>query len=55
MGRLDSELVKRNIITSRVRAKEAIEKGEIFINNKCIKKPSFSVTFKDEIEFVVRN
>jgi len=51
MGRLDSELVKRNIITSRVRAKEAIEKGEIFINNKCIKKPSFSVSFKDEIEF----
>lgn len=51
MVRLDSEIVKRNIITSRVRAKEAIVKGEIFVNNKCIIKPAFDVSFKDEIEF----
>lgn len=45
--RLDYELVARNILPSRERAKEKIKSGEIQVNGKVCKKPSFDVSESD--------
>lgn len=41
--RLDNYLVEKGFFDSRTKAKQAIERGEIFINGKCIEKSSFEV------------
>ncbi|MBE5734153.1 MAG: TlyA family RNA methyltransferase [Clostridiales bacterium] len=50
--RLDNYLVEKCFFDSRTKAKQAILRGEIFIDNDCIQKPSFDmcndITYKVE-------
>ena len=48
--RLDEFLVKTEYFNSRTKAKESICRGEIFVNDKVILKPSFSVSEDDKVE-----
>ena len=41
--RLDGYLVEKGLFDSRTKAKQAIERGEIFINSKPITKPAFEI------------
>lgn len=50
--RIDSYLYQNSKYTSRTKASEAIERGEIFVNGKAIKKPSYEVSDSDKIEIV---
>ncbi len=50
--RLDTFLVEQKILDSRTKAKQAIERGEIFINDKPCNKPAFNVCELDKIEYV---
>ena len=47
--RLDNLLVKKNIFDSRTKAKQAIERGEIFINNKQVLKASLDFNEDDSL------
>ena len=49
MPRLDSELITRNIATSRERAKELIKGGFITVNGKTASKPAMNVEETDDI------
>ena len=50
MTRLDLELVNRNVFETRNKSQNEIKKGIVYLNNKCITKPSFDVDEKDNIE-----
>lgn len=50
--RIDAELVKRGLATSRERAKEYIHKGYVFVNGNIVNKPSVIVSDYDEINLV---
>lgn len=50
MTRLDVELVNRNIFETRNKSQNEIKNGVVYVNNKCITKPSFDVSEKDIIE-----
>ena len=41
--RLDAYLYKNGTFDSRTKAKQAIERGEIFVNGKIINKPSYEI------------
>lgn len=41
--RLDQYLTEKGIFETRTKAKQSIERGEIFINGKCISKVSFQI------------
>lgn len=47
--RLDNLLVKKNLFDSRTKAKQAIEHGEIYINDKQILKASFDFSEEDHL------
>ena len=44
---LDNYLVTTGLFDSRTKAKQAIERGEIYLNSELITKPSYEI--KDEI------
>ncbi len=50
MERLDIALVKLGYFSSREKAQECIKKGEIYVNGKAVKKPSFLVSEGDKVE-----
>ncbi len=50
--RLDNFLVEKSFFETRTKAKQAIERGEIYINDKVVKKVSFEV--KDENSIIKR-
>ena len=51
--RLDNYLVDKDYFSSRTKAKQAIERGEIFVNKSKITKPAFEITDSDVlIEYV---
>ncbi|WP_035290189.1 TlyA family RNA methyltransferase [Clostridium sp. KNHs214] len=50
--RLDVELVKRSLFSSREKGRESIIKGEIYVNGKKITKGSHKVSSEDNIEFM---
>lgn len=52
MGRLDTFLVKNNLIPTRSRAKRAILYGLIKVNGKIIRKPASSVKKSDKVEIL---
>ncbi len=47
--RLDYYLVRRKYFSSRGRAKHAITEGYVKVNNTVVTKPSFEVTYRDEV------
>jgi 23S rRNA (cytidine1920-2'-O)/16S rRNA (cytidine1409-2'-O)-methyltransferase len=47
--RLDKELYKRGLVKSRTHAQTLIEKGNVFVNGKVIKKINTDVTKEDEL------
>lgn len=47
--RLDRELYKRRLVKSRTHAQTLIEKGNVFVNGKVIKKINTDVTEEDEL------
>ncbi len=47
--RLDNYLVEKGLFDSRTKAKQAIERGEIFVNNKKLLKPSLDIR-EDNVE-----
>ena len=49
MERLDVYLVKRNIVSTRSKAKQLIENGEVFVNESLVKKAGYSVCETDNI------
>lgn len=49
--RLDIELVKRHLLSSREKAKNSIIKGEIYVNGIVVTKSSKKVSNEDKIEF----
>lgn len=53
--RLDSYLVKNKFFDSRTKAKQAIERGEIFVDSKLIKKSSFEVLGEPLIERICQS
>lgn len=53
--RLDSFLVEKLYFETRTKAKQAVERGEIFINGKCVLKPSFSVDQDAKIKRVFKS
>ena len=50
--RLDEFLVKKGFCFSRNKAKELIKSGNVIVNKKVIKKPSFEVSNEDKIEIL---
>ncbi|MBR6548370.1 MAG: TlyA family RNA methyltransferase [Clostridia bacterium] len=50
MSRLDKELLDRNLVVSRAKAKVLIDGGNVYVNGKCCKKCSLVVNDVDEIE-----
>ena len=50
--RLDFYLVENGYFDSRTKAKQAIERGEIFINGKKIEKPAFDVVDTPDVKHV---
>ncbi len=50
MARLDTELVRQKLISSRSRAQRAIKLGFVAVNGRVIKKSSFQVTAQDVID-----
>lgn len=48
--RLDAYLVARGYVSSRSRAKKAIKEGWVQVNDQIIRKPSYSVSYTDEVE-----
>jgi 23S rRNA (cytidine1920-2'-O)/16S rRNA (cytidine1409-2'-O)-methyltransferase len=52
MNRLDRELFKRKIVSSRSQAENYIKLGVVLVNGKVIRKPAFAVGEKDEIKLV---
>ena len=50
--RIDSYLFQNQKYTSRTKAAEAIARGEVFVNGKAVKKPSFEIEESDKIEIV---
>ena len=50
MNRLDKELIARNLVSSRTKAQELIEKGYVLVNGKQLNKTSFQVAETDKIE-----
>ena len=53
--RIDKEMVKRNLVESRSKAQELINKGYVECNNKIIKKTSFQVEEDDKIKILNNN
>ena len=53
--RLDFYLTENGYFDSRTKAKQAIERGEIFVNDKQIEKPSFDVVDSPKIKHVYVN
>ena len=53
--RLDTFLVEQNILDSRTKAKQAIERGEIFVDDKNITKPAFEIFDEPEIKHVYQS
>lgn len=51
--RLDSYLCQNNYYTSRAKASQAIERGEVFVNGK-VQKPAYSVAETDKIEICLQ-
>ena len=51
--RIDSYLYQNLIYQSRTKASEAILRGDVYVNGKPVKKPSFEVMENDKIEIVV--
>ena len=49
MNRLDKELVERNLVETRTKAQELIQRGAVLVNGKQQLKPSFTVSGDDEI------
>lgn len=49
MGRLDAEMVSRRIVKSRNVAQQLIKEEKVFVNDRMISKPSFSVNDDDNI------
>ena len=49
--RLDNYLVNIGLFDSRTKAKQAIERKEIFINSKCIDKSSYLID--ENLQYVV--
>ncbi len=52
MGRLDTFLVEKKMISTRSRAKRAIVCGLIKVNGKIILKPAYSVSQNDKVEIL---
>ena len=52
MTRLDIELVNRGLFETRSKSQNEIKNKVIYVNNKCIDKPSFDVTDSDKIEII---
>lgn len=50
INRLDKELVERNLVDSRTKAQELIEKKFVICNDKIIEKPSYKVSSDDIIK-----
>lgn len=50
INRLDKELVERNLVDSRTKAQELIEKKLVICNDKIIEKPSYKVSSDDIIK-----
>ncbi len=48
--RLDSFLVEKGYFSSRNKASEAVKRGEVFVNEKAIFKPSYEITDCEKIE-----
>ncbi len=48
--RLDSFLVDQNLFDSRTKAKQAVLRGEIFVNGEIINKPSYEVDLSKKID-----
>ena len=55
--RLDQYLTEKGIFDTRTKAKQAIERGEIFINKKCIGKVSYQINENEDclVERVFEN
>ena len=53
--RLDKYLFENDYYSSRNKALEAITRGEVFVNGKVIKKPSFDVTENEDITISSEN
>ncbi len=49
MGRLDSEMVIRNIVKSRNIAHQLIKENKVFVNDRAVLKPSFLISIDDRI------
>ncbi|MBQ6285962.1 MAG: TlyA family RNA methyltransferase [Bacilli bacterium] len=52
MTRLDIELVNRGLFETRSKSQNEIKNKVVFVNNKCIDKPSFNVNDSDKIEII---
>ena len=50
--RIDSYLYQNLIYQSRTKASEAILRGDVYVNGKPVKKPSFEVNENDKIEVI---
>lgn len=50
--RLDQYLVNEKIISGRDKARLEIESGNVLVNSKAVKKPSYKVLDTDKIEFI---
>lgn len=51
-GRLDQELVRRGLVTTRSQAESYIKLGQVQVNNTLITKSGFVVSNSDKIEFL---
>lgn len=54
-NRIDREIVRRNIVKSRAKAKELIENKCVECNGKVVKKVSFLISDEDEIKILDNN
>ena len=50
MNRLDKELTKRGMVTSRSQAENYVKLGVVTVNGKIIKKPAFAVASGDDLK-----
>ncbi|MFA5060429.1 MAG: 30S ribosomal protein S4 [Candidatus Omnitrophota bacterium] len=51
--RLDNVVFQLGFATSRTEARQLVSHGSVFVNNRCVNIPSFSVKVNDEIEIKV--
>ena len=52
--RLDNYLFVENFFDSRTKAKQAIERGEIFVNGKVVEKPSYEISLDNAVDVEYR-